>query len=51
MRVVEITVYGLPIYVFDSHVDSAVRGHITGEVINPRSMIIQTVYRILYYPL
>ena len=51
MRVVEITVYRLLIYVFNSHIDNTIRGHITGKVINPRSAVIQTVHCILYYPL
>jgi hypothetical protein len=47
----EVTVYGLPIYIFDSHVNGAVRGHITGEVINPRNAVIQTVHHTPHYPL
>jgi hypothetical protein len=34
-RVIEVAVYGLPIYVFDRHVNGAVKGRIAGEVIDP----------------
>jgi len=40
VRVIEVIVYGLLIYVFNSYVNSIVKGRITGEVINPRSAVI-----------
>jgi hypothetical protein len=35
VRVVDVAVYRLPIYVFDGYVDSVVRGRIIGQVIDP----------------
>ena len=51
MRIIEIVIYKLFIYVFNSYINSIIKGYIIGEVINPRSVIIQTVHYILYYSL
>ena len=48
-RIIEIIVYRLPIYIFNSYIDNTIREYITRKVINPRSKVIQTVYYILHY--
>jgi hypothetical protein len=35
IRVIKVIIYELPIYVFNNHVNNAIKGHIAGEVINP----------------
>jgi hypothetical protein len=44
-------VYGLPVYVFNGHVNGIVRGRITGEVVDPQSTFIPMVDRTAYYPI
>ena len=45
----EIAVYRLSVYVFNSYIDGIVEGYIIEEVIDLWSTVIQTVYCILYY--